>query len=112
MKRILSALLVVTMLAAMFVCWAIPAAADEAYQGFWNTHARAAEELEGYFGERNSIAGFYYYEDGLKVTSADWSKTATSPWSHVSTTEKVAPIELYTLTETSSLPSTSSSATA
>lgn len=90
MKKILSALLVVAMLAAMFVCWTIPAMAEgEAYDGFWNTHARASEELDGYVGEKNSVAGFEYYEDGLKVTSADWSKSSTTPWTHVSTTKKV-----------------------
>ncbi len=90
MRKILSALLVVAMLSAMFVCWAVPSVAADEVTGDWNTHARAFEEMDGYDqNDLNSVAGYEYTNDGLKVTTADWSKSASTPWSSVFTTKKV-----------------------
>ena len=84
MKKILSALLVVAMIASMCAVFALPAAADD---GLFDTHGKASHEVPGYDGDINSIPGYEYTNDGFKMTTADWS-TGT-PFSHVSTKEKV-----------------------
>ena len=85
MKKILSALLVVAMIASMCAVFSIPAAAVD---GNFDTHGRVSQEAEDYDGDINSIPGYHYVRgEGLKVTAADW--TTGTPFSHVSTKEKV-----------------------
>ncbi len=84
MKKILSALLVVAMLASMFAVFALPTAAIE---GQFDTHGRASHEEPGYDGNKGSIPGYKYTEDGFHMTTADW--TTGRPFSHMSTKEKV-----------------------
>ena len=84
MKKILSALLVVAMIASMCAVFSIPAAAVD---GNFDTHGRVSQEAEDYDGDINSIPGYEYTKEGLHMTAADWA-TGT-PFSHVSTKEKV-----------------------
>ena len=84
MKKILSLLIVLAMLAATFAVFSIPAAAVD---GLWDTHGSAEHESDDFEGDKKSIPGYEYTEDGLKVFSADWS--TDTPWAHVSTNEKV-----------------------
>ncbi len=84
MKKLLSALLVVAMIASMFAVFALPAAAIE---GQFDTHGRASHEEPGYDGDKGSIPGYQYTADGFQMTTADW--TTGRPFSHMSTKEKV-----------------------
>ena len=85
MKKILSALLVVAMIASMCAVFSLPAAA--ASGDFFDTHGKASHEVPGYDGDINSIPGYEYTDDGFHMTTADW--TTGKPFSHVSTVEKV-----------------------
>ena len=85
MKKILSALLVVAMIASMCAVFALPAAAND--DGLFDTHGKASHEVPGYDGDVNSIPGYAYTNDGFTMTTADW--TTGTPFSHVSTREKV-----------------------
>ena len=85
MKKILSALLVVAMIASMCAVFALPASASA--NDFFDTHGKASHEVPGYDGDINSIPGYKYTEDGFTMTTADW--TTGKPFSHVSTRDKV-----------------------
>ncbi len=85
MKKILSALLVVTMIASVCAVFALPATA--ASGDFFDTHGKASHEVPGYDGDINSIPGYQYTKDGFQMTTADW--TTGKPFSHVSTKDKV-----------------------
>ena len=85
MKKILSALLVVAMIASMFAVFSIPTAAAEG--GMFDTHGRVDHQMDDFDGDKNSVPGYKYTDDGFHMTGADWS-TGT-PFSHMSTAEKV-----------------------
>ncbi len=83
MKKILSALLVVAMLASMFAVFALPTAA---IVGQFDTHDRATHEVPGYDGDI-AVPGYEYTEDGFHMTTVDWGYD--TPFSHMSTKNKV-----------------------
>lgn len=85
MKKILSALLVLAMIASTFAVFSIPTVAAEG--GMFDTHGRVSNEMDDFDGDKNPIPGYEYTDDGFHMTGADWS-TAT-PFSHMSTVEKV-----------------------
>ena len=88
MKKIVSLMVSVTMLASMLasmlVFFAIPAAA---ISGIFDTHGKASWLDPEYEGDGGSIAGYSYTADGFHMITADWS--SGTPWSHMSTKEKV-----------------------
>ena len=86
MKKILSMVLVATMLlSVLFVLAAVPAAAVD---GNWNTYGLASESGEDYAGEKKSVPGYEYIPgEGFHMLSADWS--TSTPFSQLSTKNKV-----------------------
>ena len=87
MKRILSLALVAAMLLSMMIFALVPASAADEVEGMWNTYGLASESDPDYSGEKKSVPGFEYTDDGFKMTTADWS--TSSPFSQMSTTQKV-----------------------
>ena len=84
MKKVFSLLIVLAMLASTCAIFSIPAAAVD---GIWDTHGPAYQLDDDYEGDKKSVAGYNYDSEGLHIHSADWS--TTTPWSHVSTKDKV-----------------------
>ena len=87
MKKILSTLLVVAMLLSLALVAVVPTAAADDEAGFWSVYGRASHHDEDYEGDKTSVPGYEYTDDGFHMTSADWS--STNPWGQLQTTEKV-----------------------
>ena len=71
MKKILSTLLVAAMLLSLVIVAAVPAAADD--DSFWTTYGRASHHDPDYDGDRTSVPGYEYTDEGFHMTPADWS---------------------------------------
>ena len=86
MKKILSALLALTMILSLAVVFAtgVAAASDE---NLWTVLTHPNEYLEEYDGDRTSIPGYVYTEDGFRTVTADWP--ANLPYQHVQTNRMV-----------------------
>ena len=72
------------MLLSLAAFFTLPVAAVD---GIFDTHGYLSQEADDYGGDINSISGYEYTSEGLRMTAADWSTGA--PYSHVSTKEKV-----------------------
>ena len=87
MKKILSVFLALTMVLSLAVMFATNVAAAASDENMWTVLTHGNEYLWDYEGERTSVPGYYYDEEGFHTYGGEWK--ANTPYQHVQTNQKV-----------------------
>ena len=87
MKKILSAILALTMIVSLAAVFAVPAAAYEEGEGMWTVLASEDQYAWDYGDDKKSVPGYRYTVEGFQTFGGEWKND--SPYQHVQTKQAI-----------------------